>query len=58
MNAFDIRAVIWQRGRIRELDDLHDGPALGLTSAVAINNEGQILVNGEGPIAYIFTPVP
>ena len=58
MGAFDIRAVIWQRGRIRELEDLHDGPALGLTSAVAINNEGQILVNGSGPIAYLLTPTP
>jgi probable HAF family extracellular repeat protein len=58
MGAFDIRAVIWQRGRIRELDEMHDGPALGLTSAVAINNEGQILVNAGGPIAYILTPAP
>lgn len=58
VSAFDIRAVIWQRGRIRQLDDLHDGPSLGLTSAVAINNEGQILANGPGPIAYILTPAP
>jgi hypothetical protein len=58
VNASDYRAVIWQRGRVRDLNSMHGAGSLGLTAAVAINNEGQILVNGSGPIAYLLTPVP
>jgi uncharacterized membrane protein len=58
VNVFDFRAVIWQGGVVRELDDLHAGPRLGLISAVAINNAGQILVNGGAQQTWILTPVP
>jgi uncharacterized membrane protein len=58
INVFDIRAVIWQGGTVRQLDDLHAGPPLGLISAVAINNAGQILVNSALQQTYILTPVP
>ena len=57
INVFDVRAVIWQGGTVRQLDDLHAGPRLGLISAVAINNAGQILVNGGGQQTWILTPV-
>jgi uncharacterized membrane protein len=57
VNVFDVRAVIWQRGTVRQLDDLHAGPRLGLISAVAINNAGQILVNGGAQQTWILTPV-
>jgi hypothetical protein len=58
VNASDYRAVVWQRGRIRDLNNLHTAGALGLTAAVAVNDEGQILANGTGPIAYLLTPAP
>ena len=58
INVFDIRAVIWQGGTVRMLDDLHAGPSLGLISAVAINDAGQILVNGGAQQTWIMTPVP
>jgi uncharacterized membrane protein len=57
VNVFDFRAVIWQGGMVRQLDDLHAGPRLGLISAVAINNAGQILVNGGAQQTWILTPV-
>jgi hypothetical protein len=55
--VFDIRAVIWQGGMVRQLDELHAGPPLGLLTAVAINNAGQILVNGGAQQTWILTPV-
>ena len=58
VNVFDFRAVIWQGGIVRQLDDLHAGAPLGLTFAVAINNVGQILVNGGASQTWILTPVP
>ena len=56
VNVFDFRAVIWQGGVVRQLDDLHAGPRLGLISAVAINDAGQILVNGGAQQTWILTP--
>jgi uncharacterized membrane protein len=57
VNVFDFRAVIWQGGMVRQLDDLHAGPRLGLISAVAINNAGQVLANSGAQQSYILTPV-
>ena len=44
------RAVIWQDGKITDLNDLIEGAnGVVLTRAVAINNHGQIVVEQEAP---------
>ena len=58
VNVFDVRAVMWQGGTVRELDTLHDGPPLGLTAAVAINNLGQIVATSAASETYVLTPQP
>jgi len=55
------RAVIWDNGKIMDLNDLIDaGTGLVLTQATAINNDGQIVVEqqtpGGTPKSFLLTP--